>query len=72
MRYRTVADNIGLAVDTDSNPATMTLTDERSGETVTVTESQVGLIKLIRRGMADIFDAGRVRERMGGWQERNK
>lgn len=72
MRYHTIADNVGLAVDTDSNPCTMTLTDERTGGTVTITESQVGLIKLIRRGMADIFDAGRARERMHGRPERGQ
>jgi hypothetical protein len=66
MRYRTVADNVGIAVDTDTNPATLTLTDERTGGTVTITEGQLAIIKLVRRGMADLFDATRQREREAG------
>ena len=63
MRYHTTIDHIGIAVDTDHVPSTLTLTDSRSHGSVTIDETQLALIKLVRRGFTDLFDAARDRER---------
>ena len=62
MRYHTTADNIRIAFDGDSEAITLTLTSEDGGPVV-IGPNQVGLIKLLRRGLTDLFDCERARER---------
>lgn len=62
MRYHTVADGVRIAFDGDSETPTLTLASE-NGEPVTINPSQVGLIKLVRRGLTDLFDCANARER---------
>lgn len=66
MRYHTTADNIGITVNTDAHPATLTLTDERTNQSVTIAATQFGIIKLLRRGMSDILDDAAQRKHGGG------
>lgn len=66
MRYHTTADNVGITVNTDATPATLTLTNETTGENVIIRATQLGIIKLLRRGLTDILDAAVQRKHESG------
>jgi hypothetical protein len=62
MKYHTIADHVRIAVDTDTIPSSVTLTDIRTDGSIVIREDQLALIKIVRRGFTDLFDAVRKRE----------
>ena len=61
MRYHTTTDNITIAFDSDSDHITLRL-DSADGGPVVIQPNQLGIIRLVRRGLNDLFEAQRERD----------
>lgn len=62
MHYRTILDDLVIDFNSDTRPATLTLTDMHdapNGHGVVIRATQLGAIKVLRRSLNDLFEAER-------------